>query len=1451
MPLRILLIFFFLIIFFQKVFSQSSDVNRGCVPLTVNFTAPQGYTTFYWDFKDGASSVLQNPSNVFITPGVYNVEFRTSQNGSVIGTITITVYPKPLPTITTDSLPNKGCTPYRVNFSANANAPAGVTISKYEWTFGDGFAGNGITTSHTYTQAGYYPVGLELTSPTPSCNVTLLIDSFVFATGLTGNATVSPLVACTAPHTVNFTNNLTSNTNSVITYLWQFGDGSTSTAKTPPAKTYQDTGVYQLKLTATDANGCKWILDTVVRIKNFEADFNMKDTVCAHTRLELMGKTVTGATYLWNVNGADSVGGTNTQNTWVVYNTPGKYNIVFFTLVSGCFKSKTKQVVVINPTVNAVVKPDTVCSKSFSINVAIKDSFKVDSVLWYFTYKPSQVVSRIKAGNISSSIPFDTITWFANDTVCARIFTKYGCVIDTCFAFFYPTIAHVAPSETKGCAPLSIDFTNKTYSVYPLNYWVIEYGDGTKDSLAGNIQQIAHTYSLPGKYPVKIRVKNNKGCEDTSYITYIYVNKKPRPNFSISKTNVCPKESLTLTNLTPTSDSVQKWHYWADGQTVAHCYQDSNVTFSYRHQAGVQTIKLEVFSDECPADTSLPIFVNGPIAKFRYKQYCDSGYFKTVDFIDQSQIATRVTYHFGDGNFSTSRNPRHTYANEGIYTVTMVAYNDTNVCSPDTFSQKVIIAIPQVQFAMDTVICAAPLTYININPFNSLLGTGCGLNITWLLKPYEPYNQRSADTVYLFENLDSGYYHFGAIVETAIGCKDTAFINLRVNKIYTNIAISDNEICIPQRVEFKANVSSSVPLDTFWWNFGDGSSLVYGKDSVAHTYTANKDSFLVQFYALNNIGCYVFEERLILTNQIFASIGLSNTSICRGDTVAISTNPNADLKFLWDYGNGTTDTISSKKIVYDTTGVILISLTYTDRDNAACTKKAQAALFVNDAPKIGISSSVDSTLTFCFPLNIRLKYTDTNSTNVTDVVWTLNNQNKYFLDSVALTLSRGVNTLTLITTNNYGCKDSTSRFFNVIGPLGDFSIDTNNICVNEKIVFTIKDTNEVASFLWDFGDGITLGDTSPVAHIYTFVPNGGSTKAKLTVYGAGKTCPFSTDKTINLKDVFADFSSNGGDTAVCFGATYTLDNLSKNADAYYWDFGDGKNSTLEEPGTVAYSSPGTYTISLFIQNIQFGCKDTVSKVVIIYPIPESKAQGDTICYGDSAYVLALNPNDTVYYIWEPATILNPDTGKISAGKFSQSTKVVLNAVNQFGCNQIDSAMVVVILPSQDVIFDTIVPLGSTVVLPFEPMFGYSYYWQPDTGLNCYGCKNPIVKTVLEKKLFSVTYQDTILNCFDGESKYTIDIYPETFIKVPNTFSPNGDGKNDKIFAEGWGVKELLFFRIYNRWSELVFETNDFKTGWDGSYKNKTQNDDVFLYKIEGIDFFDRPLKAEGYIHLMH
>ena len=76
-----------------------------------------------------------------------------------------------------------------------------------------------------------------------------------------------------------------------------------------------------------------------------------------------------------------------------------------------------------------------------------------------------------------------------------------------------------------------------------------------------------------------------------------------------------------------------------------------------------------------------------------------------------------------------------------------------------------------------------------------------------------------------------------------------------------------------------------------------------------------------------------------------------------------------------------------------------------------------------------------------------------------------------------------------------------------------------------------------------------------------------------------------------------------------------------------------------------------------------------------------------------------------------------------------------------------------------------------------------------------------------------------------------DVCREPFIFVPAAFTPNGDGQNDILYVRGNPIQEL-FFAVYNRWGELVFQTTDPNIGWDGMYKGKALNSDVYGYYLE-------------------
>jgi gliding motility-associated-like protein len=96
-----------------------------------------------------------------------------------------------------------------------------------------------------------------------------------------------------------------------------------------------------------------------------------------------------------------------------------------------------------------------------------------------------------------------------------------------------------------------------------------------------------------------------------------------------------------------------------------------------------------------------------------------------------------------------------------------------------------------------------------------------------------------------------------------------------------------------------------------------------------------------------------------------------------------------------------------------------------------------------------------------------------------------------------------------------------------------------------------------------------------------------------------------------------------------------------------------------------------------------------------------------------------------------------------------------------------------------------------------------------------------------------------MGCFSINNTFTIEILPKSSVDVPTAFTPNGDGVNDVIYVDGWGIKKLNFFRIYNRWGQLLFESHDINVGWDGTYQGVPQNMETYVWQVEVETYIDK------------
>ena len=84
-----------------------------------------------------------------------------------------------------------------------------------------------------------------------------------------------------------------------------------------------------------------------------------------------------------------------------------------------------------------------------------------------------------------------------------------------------------------------------------------------------------------------------------------------------------------------------------------------------------------------------------------------------------------------------------------------------------------------------------------------------------------------------------------------------------------------------------------------------------------------------------------------------------------------------------------------------------------------------------------------------------------------------------------------------------------------------------------------------------------------------------------------------------------------------------------------------------------------------------------------------------------------------------------------------------------------------------------------------------------------------------------------------------------YVFVPKAWSPNGDGHNDFLYPFTVNIASIKYFRIFNRWGNMVFETNNFGTGWDGKYKGAPQVMDVYIWSFEGVSTNGKIIKREG------
>lgn len=324
----------------------------------------------------------------------------------------------------------------------------------------------------------------------------------------------------------------------------------------------------------------------------------------------------------------------------------------------------------------------------------------------------------------------------------------------------------------------------------------------------------------------------------------------------------------------------------------------------------------------------------------------------------------------------------------------------------------------------------------------------------------------------------------------------------------------------------------------------------------------------------------------------------------------------------------------------------------------------------------------------------------------------------------------------------------------------------------------------------------------------------------------------------------------GADKTLCFGdSTSIIPVTISQADSFRWSPSAGLSDTNAASPKVSPADTTKYYL-----DVQLGsCKRSDSITINVLHKPIANAGTDTIICNNTSATLhgsATNLSGVVKYLWfPPLDIIDPTSATtIVRPKLMQPNTYTLQVSDTYGCNFKVYDKVVVTMNPPVAAFagnDTVASIG----LPHQlsGSGGINYIWSPSNVLNNSFIQNPIAILQNDTK-FNLIVKDT-LGCV-GTSSVVVQTYKGTKYYIPNAFTPNGDGLNDVFRAIAPGIQQTYYFRIFNRWGQLMFETKNVTKGWDGTYMGTMQAPDVYVWIIKGLDVSQKIVELKGTVTLI-
>ncbi len=1351
--------------------------------------------------------------------------------------------------------------------------PQGITakyINRYIWQSIKQPSGP-ITTIQTIPNAGgsnnggsspYMPAALTAYANAGKYQIRLIIED-LFGCRDTSTVLISvgspavdfstlDAVGCgtTVTPVFTITNDTPYDTTKIVRWVWSFNDGTTRTETThisPITHTYTGTGSYYAKtytpqLTITDNSGCQATASKTNNIAIYQpkANFTIDKleycgtqyvTIKNSSGVSLVGPYPT-ATYYWDFGDGVTETRTNSANFLHLYN-PGtdiekKYTIRLVVKQGNCTDTLTRvdYIKFIRPKADFSIDNPLECvpallkftNSSLNAKAARAGSDKTAPYIWNWGDGSPQKEADLKDAEYQYGLS-------GNYKITLRVNGIDGCWDTTSRNIrvrgprgdLFTTLA-------KGCLPLLFQMEVKNGSNISKYYW--DFGDY---SVSNDTSAAEYIYTTPtyGRSVIRpnVRLESPDTSSSGGFCSILLVAKdtikadRIKANFEIIPLTTCSDSGyVQFINKTDTTSPTQYTWNFGDGKPVSHEKHPRHLYDTSGHYM-VTLIAHAPYSgctDTLKMMNDLQIHNFPRAAILGPDSLC---LFETI--ILKSSVTTKGepvnTYQWFDNNtpISDSTVLVYPFTTAGMHTIKLVVTSEWG-CT-DTVSKNIKVhALPTHIIRQDTVLCE--------NASVKLFLQSDGKYFLWT----GPNGYTSATKEPVLTNVKpvmTGWYKVR--ITEIHGCASYDSVYIKVNPLPALFIATNSPICKDQTLRILTTTSPNVHT----WNWVGPNGFTFLSDSanlIRPNATVNM-SGTYEVTVTDSNSCVSKASANVTVNPLPGITKFTNTPICAGGTITINLTTTGN-QFHWvgpDGFNSTNKDVNIPNATVAKSGTYKVTVT----DNNHCSNVDSIKFTVHPLPILSASSNspicdgdmlrfsaeANGTNSYAWSGPTSFLYQDLNITGPSTPV-----------RANATTAMSGNYTVTATDSNACTSKKDLIVVVNqrpnaVINPIPP-------VCEGSTIKLNLQTNGN--TFYWTGPNGFSSTEKAPS------IPNATSSMAgyyKVAITDSHNGCVRTDSVYVTINQLpFTQLSYN---TPVCEGNDLRLD-LTTSGTQYTWTGPKGFTSSAQRPviTPTTLDMAGWYYVNV---KDAANCTSHDSIHVEIDQRVHLTTSGDTyLCIGESVEIWA-NGN-TNQFTWTPTTSLsnpairNPIANPTVTTTYrvtGHSTNSCPNETKDVKINITDYPLVS-FSPSEIAVL-----AGALVTLkPSYSSNSYYYEWTPPTGLSCINCQQPSFTAQQD-----MTYTVTVSTQYGCKASASINVKvscnPES-VYIPNAFTPNGDGLNDKFRILGHGIKNIKSLRIFDRYGGLVFscfdaDLNDPTAAWDGTVRGKAvETTTGFVYQIE-------------------